>query len=582
MSEKSAACGKPNSRLDLRGSLPLLAACLLALALQLVVYARSPIIALDGIDFIAFARDLEQPVEAMRAYPQHPGYPFLIRGMATSLQAFGWEDNRDTWILAARLVAMLAGLLIVIFVWQITRTRYGLAAANTAALLCAAWPLLRRSASDALSDSPHLAMYLAGGCCFCLGLERRRWWWFAAAGACAGLAYWIRPEGLSIVLVGGPFLALWAVGQLFLRNWRGGLQTGGWAVAAVATALVVIAPYFVLIGKFSDKISDKFNTTPIASSASDPADAVPPQADPLPGPPLPTTTAAVTPVTPITPIELSPPAEPPTTPPSEAATPPPATLWGVPLQSLSQSLGALCTRYFERAHLLAALAGLALVLGPFRMPGRIDWYLVGLFAFHALLLLMLFTVAGYIDRRHVIPLVVLTCPLASHGLTRLSRKVAGRFVAAERVPRFGGTLAGGVLAIVVLASLPRYIESNHYEHLGTLEAVRWANEQLPAGAMLVTNSRYAPFYLSEECRPITLEGPLVDSLSQHASPRVPCYLLLVENQETGYDPRWWDEARLMGSDVYHTANTTRRQEQEVTCWEVPVSVVAQLTGGGTY
>jgi len=239
-------------------------------ALQAAVAARSPIIAKDGIRFIRIARALERhPRAVMQQEDQHPGYPALISLAYRSLPRGVGGDARQRWELAARLPAMLAGVACVGLVWLLARRMFDARIAMVAALLIVPLPLFRRNASDTLSDTPHLACYLAAAWLACEGFaasgsQRRRVLALAGSGLASGLAFWIRPEGLSVALVATLVACGWWLGvRLAARRAsaeaREVAEAGppaprlAWALLVCGTATLVVVPYVVLAGKLTSK-----------------------------------------------------------------------------------------------------------------------------------------------------------------------------------------------------------------------------------------------------------------------------------------------------------------------------------------
>ncbi len=242
-----------------------------AAVLELAVAARSPIIAKDGIRFIRIARALErEPRAVIQREDQHPGYPALI-GLAHSLipRDSGVQTQR-AWEAAARLPPMVTGVACVGLVWLLARTMFDTRIAAVAALLMVPLPLFRRNASDTLSDTPHLAFYLLAAWLACEGFAGsgsalRRAVCLVASGLVSGLAFWIRPEGLSVALMAALVAGgWWAAGCV--AAWRrvascreqtaASGQTAyrlAWMVLVSSAAAAVVLPYVALAGKLTSK-----------------------------------------------------------------------------------------------------------------------------------------------------------------------------------------------------------------------------------------------------------------------------------------------------------------------------------------
>lgn len=242
-----------------------------AAVLELAVAARSPIIAKDGIRFIHIAQRLEsQPRAAIQQEDQHPGYPALIWAAHWAISGNLGLDSQAAWELAARLPPMLAGVACVGLVWLLGRCMFDARIATVAALLMVPLPLFRRNAADTLSDTPHLACYLAAVWLACQGFASNGPAWrravsFAACGLASGLAFWIRPEGLSVALVAASVAGGWWLAEL-IALWRRPAPSAattpttshtphrlGCMLMVAAAATLVVLPYIALAGKLTSK-----------------------------------------------------------------------------------------------------------------------------------------------------------------------------------------------------------------------------------------------------------------------------------------------------------------------------------------
>src|SRR5438552_983626 len=86
--------------------LALSTALLLALGLQAIVVARSPIIAKDGVTFIRVAKELANDfVPTCRLEDQHPGYPALLLAGSRLARLWPHLDEFDVWIVGGRLAS---------------------------------------------------------------------------------------------------------------------------------------------------------------------------------------------------------------------------------------------------------------------------------------------------------------------------------------------------------------------------------------------------------------------------------------------------------------------------------------------
>ena len=97
--------------------------------------------------------------------------------------------------------------------------------------------------------------------------------------------------------------------------------------------------------------------------------------------------------------------------------------------------------------------------------------------------------AGYIDRRHMLPLIALSMPSIGVGCTcmfQLSKALAVRR-SAFWLPPVTASLAVILLAV---ATLPRCLRPLNQQHLHALEAADWIGRQASQGDSLLSNSPY--------------------------------------------------------------------------------------------
>jgi 4-amino-4-deoxy-L-arabinose transferase-like glycosyltransferase len=474
----------------------LAAAVFFALAAQTLVAMRSPIIAKDGIAFIRIAKRMQTDfVGACRLEDQHPGYPTLL--LLSSRLARLWPnlDELDVWIVGGQLASGLCGALAIVFLWLLARRLYDRQIADIAALLAAIWPLLRQNASDVLSDTPHLMLYLAAVWLTCEGLVRGRVRWFAAAGVAGGLAYWVRPEGLLVPLAALPVIAS--------THWRRQPRAMLCGMAALALASLLVAlPYVLTSGKITSKKSI-FNR-PVATSEV----AAPDVAQPSAPQPLAFSIPSWAWQLPEAGLLTEP--APGATLPDERTRP-------------DSLLGALTYAVIELGQEMAQgfyyLLLVPLAIGRFA-PGRRTWQTVPgrmstiVLCAHAALLVALYHVAGYISHRHVIPLVALLLPTTGVGLLWIAERLAVvmknlRALAsppvqwlwiAKRMAALVPWLArprmamAAVALVVATGLLPRTVRPLHKVYGPVVEAARWIRTHSQPGDSVLSTSAYVRFY----------------------------------------------------------------------------------------
>jgi len=186
----------------------------LALALRLWALRWQPFVTLDGTEYVRFAEALRAWQPFASIFP--PGYPVLI-----ALVRLFVSDR----VLAAALVSLACGVLLVWPVWWLGRRVLGPRWAAFPVLAVALHPLLAVFSAVTMSDSAYfLALY--GGLALA-GAARG-----LSSGLALGAAFALRPEALvpaGALAVGGALGALRGV----LRPRTLGLGAAGFLVVAV-------------------------------------------------------------------------------------------------------------------------------------------------------------------------------------------------------------------------------------------------------------------------------------------------------------------------------------------------------------
>ena len=369
---------------------------LLAAVLEAIVIARSPVISRDGVNFIQMAQQLPDGVRtALRSHDQHPGYPVTILAIRQLLPADHPGDETGQWILAARLSTALCGVLLVAVVWAISRELFHDPVPNVAAMVAATLPVLRQNAADALSDTPHLLLWLTACLLACLAVRSWQVRWFAAAAFVSALAYWVRPEGLSVALI------LCAAAPLIAWRTRAtGLPRLAVCVTTAAVvAVVTIAPYSLLSSK-------------LLTSKQDPM-------------------AKAKPVLPYVVRQAQVKTPPVATPNKETGEPTlaraaPSTSVSVIARTFGEGVVELVGELIKALRYVYVpifLLGCLFVAG--RRPPLAPFVLINLLGLlHATLLMHVYFMSGYISHRHVLPIIALAipaCAVGPHSPGRLAR-----------------------------------------------------------------------------------------------------------------------------------------------------------------
>lgn len=213
---------------------------LAALGVRLLVAGRAEMISRDGAKFIWYAQGLNHdPLGEMRLQDQHPLYPALVLGthkVLDSIRAiFGVVpvDPVQSWSLAAVIVTLVGGAAVVIAVYLLANALFDARVALIAALLAAVAAEFCQLSADALSDMPHLSVYLWAMAAGIHGLRDRKRVWLFIAGVLSGIAFLFRPEGAEVAIVITVGIALLA------RGWS--LRDRAIGVVVVCLGATIIA-----------------------------------------------------------------------------------------------------------------------------------------------------------------------------------------------------------------------------------------------------------------------------------------------------------------------------------------------------
>jgi hypothetical protein len=503
-------------------------AVLIAAVLQGILVARAPTISADGILFVTMARDLSHDARAaLRQYDQHPGYPALLLGCTRLVQWYGFDSEPEAWMWGGQIVSFVCGLLSVAIVWFFARDLFDVDVANLAAVAFAVLPIPRISASDALSDTPHLAFYLLAAWLATSAIINGRPMRLAAAGVASGIAYWIRPEGLEVLLVACGCLLL----QSFLARWPW-RRTMVACAALTISGLLVAAPYPILAGKITSKQLPFAKQQPVPTFIEDQArlDAV--QAQSVAAPP-----AVAQPAEPVAPTTAVPPA---VAPPAAAA---PAAPPVNPSQRYSTKLVLKLLGRGTVQFAVSIAQGFKFVFLPLyflsyvalirRNPGGMRIAFPALLGTaHLAILLSVYVLSGYIAHRHVLPMVGLAMPFTGLGIAYAGEKL-GAF--ARLQPRY---VAIGILAVSGGLILPFGMRAYNREFAPVIAATHWVEAHAEPGAGIISNSPYAGFYARLPATELIPEMPTLEAaLAKAQTPARYEYVIMHVNAH-GFRPQW--------------------------------------------
>ncbi len=186
----------------------------------------------DGPSFLRVAGLFHQGEwSAALSHHYHPLYPFLVSLVARLTG--GFES-------AGVVLSVVAGALGVLALHAFLRRAFDARVAWVGGMLFAVHPYAAIFSADVQSEGLYFTVFLATVAGLWRAVTERSVPWAAVSGALAGVAYWIRPEGLGLAAVGGAFAAL----RLFQGRWTVPFFAR-WGAALALGAIVVAAPYVI-------------------------------------------------------------------------------------------------------------------------------------------------------------------------------------------------------------------------------------------------------------------------------------------------------------------------------------------------
>ncbi len=217
-----------------------------ALALRAALAWRAPLIEVDGAYWAGLAESLARGDLRhgfSTAWP--PLYPALAAVVAAVARAMGAAPTPALFEACARSVSVVAGTLLLLPLAALARRLLPPRGAWLTVALAAFHPRLLQYSAAALSEMTY-ALLLVSGMALLLACEdaARRAAREAAAGACFGLAYLVRPEGLP--LAG----ALWLAGIVRKGPLAARLRPR-FALATLAVALPFLVFVHAELGRWS-------------------------------------------------------------------------------------------------------------------------------------------------------------------------------------------------------------------------------------------------------------------------------------------------------------------------------------------
>ncbi|HKB06138.1 MAG TPA: glycosyltransferase family 39 protein, partial [Gemmataceae bacterium] len=181
---------------------------LLAIFIRTWMVANTTLVSRDCVKFVRFALHLERPpagqnrLDVVRTAEHPPAYPLAILAMSKVVRpAMGvpaGEATVESMALSAQLVTALAGVLLALPFYALTRRVFDANTACAAGLMFTALPVCVEVTSDGISDGLYLLTALSALWFAVRALEQERirpaFAFGLGSGICLGIGYLVRPD----------------------------------------------------------------------------------------------------------------------------------------------------------------------------------------------------------------------------------------------------------------------------------------------------------------------------------------------------------------------------------------------------
>ncbi|WP_020473986.1 glycosyltransferase family 39 protein [Zavarzinella formosa] len=200
-------------------------------------------------------RQLDGPADVLRETDQPPGYPLAILGMAKMLGDDLSTVTADQMILAAQLVSLFSGVLLIFPMFGVASRVFGPVVGLLACLWYQVLPVFVEVTSDGLSDGLFLLTSVSA-LWFGLNVFDRVTWKGGLlhgllAGVCVGAGYLVRPDSLIVGLAIGLMFAATSAARWIRRESGRVVFLGG--IGVVVGTVLLMSPYVSIIGKITNK-----------------------------------------------------------------------------------------------------------------------------------------------------------------------------------------------------------------------------------------------------------------------------------------------------------------------------------------
>jgi hypothetical protein len=460
---------------------------LLAAGVRAWSWQRAPLLFNDGPVFLGLAQLIDAGLWGQAlAHPFHPLYPAAIRLVHGLVP--GWER-------AAVTVSVLAGAMAVPLLFGLVRRVLDRGTAWLAATALAVHPYAVVHAGDVQSDGLYLVLFLAAVLVQWRALTSRRAAGALAAGALAGAAYLVRPEGIGVAVVGAlAACAGLGGGGPGAFPWRRRLA---WVSALLGGVALVASPYLLALHARNGAwmLTQKKSAARLAGLDVGPwRGGVGEWLDPEGAAPL------------------------------RRQRPFLETVVGGPRVPDVAGVGAVGSGPLHAGVAVALARGVAVVVAALRpellallivgiaarrgRAGAGDAYLAGLAALYLAVLAALAVGAGYVSKRHALPVAVLGLGHAALGARVVGRRVAGWLARPGPPPAWAATLVA--LLLLVVFSAAKLARPRSSGDLAERRAAEWVASRVDRGAGVAAGRLRLAYYADAPYVPLPEPEPGMD------------------------------------------------------------------------
>jgi len=214
--------------------------------LGVYLIATTVLIAKDGVTYIEYAKKFAVgPAKAMRDVSSAPGYSFLICSTNKLINLFYEESSLKSWIISAQVVSLAGKVIATVALYFVGSLLVGRRMSFWAILILTILPIPAEYGSDALTEWTYIMLLAIGFWLLLLGARFSKWWIFGCVGLIAGLGYLIRPECCQLVIYGTAWLLFNLIRP---QNKMYRVKATGALILLLAGFAVIAVPYMRFMG----------------------------------------------------------------------------------------------------------------------------------------------------------------------------------------------------------------------------------------------------------------------------------------------------------------------------------------------